>query len=135
MLIGGFLFISYLNVAYAGETYPNIDTSGYTSTTILSETNTTIITSWCIKNTDFNVQSVYDLCMNDWSIYYASIGITFAISISIVLFKVILKFIMIGIAKFQRYTNHTELSKNIMKNLMITYISTTVLIIFLVIFP
>ena len=38
---------------------------------------------------------------------------------------------MLGIARFQRYTNHTEQSVTMMTNLLITYISTTVLITFL----
>lgn len=38
---------------------------------------------------------------------------------------------MIYIAKFQRYTTHTEQSVAIMTNLLITYMSTTVMITFL----
>ena len=38
---------------------------------------------------------------------------------------------MVFIAKFQKYTTHTEQSVAIMTNLLITYISTTVLITFL----
>jgi hypothetical protein len=39
---------------------------------------------------------------------------------------------MVLIAKFQRYTSHTEQSVTIMTNLLITYLSTTVLITFLI---
>lgn len=39
---------------------------------------------------------------------------------------------MIRIAHFQRYKHHTQLSTNIMTNLFIIYISTTVMITFLV---
>ena len=46
--------------------------------------------------------------------------------------KAIIKIIMILIAKFQKYTSHTEQSVAIMTNLLITYISTTVLITFLI---
>lgn len=60
-----------------------------------------------------------------------SILITVGISLVIVVFKTLIKFIMIRIAKFQRYTGHTEQSVAIMTNLLITYISTTVLITFL----
>ena len=42
---------------------------------------------------------------------------------------------MIKLAKFQRYTNHSDQSVTIMTNLLISYISTTVLITFLVFFP
>ncbi len=65
--------------------------------------------------------------------YYAIIGSTIGIALSIVVVKLILKQIVIAIAKFQRYKDHTELSTNIMTNLMITYVCTTVLITFLVI--
>ena len=54
-----------------------------------------------------------------------------AISLSIVVIKLLLKLIVIAIAKFQRYKNHTELATNIMTNLLIIYICTTVLITFL----
>lgn len=57
--------------------------------------------------------------------------ITVGISITIVIFKTVVKLIMINIAKFQRYTDHTSQSVAIMTNLLITYISTTVLITFL----
>ena len=49
----------------------------------------------------------------------------------IIVLKAVIKIIMISIAKFQRYTTHTEQSVAIMTNLLITYISTTVLITFL----
>ena len=88
--------------------------------------------SWCIKNTDFSNSQVSSKCQKYWTIYYVDIAITLAISISVAVFKVILKFIVIGIARFQRYTDHTETIKNVMKNLTITYILTTVLITFLV---
>lgn len=45
--------------------------------------------------------------------------------------KAIIKIIMIFIAKFQKYSTHTEQSVAIMTNLLITYVSTTVLITFL----
>lgn len=53
------------------------------------------------------------------------------ISLLIVIFKQILKLIVIAIAKFQRYKDHTQTATNVMTNLMITYICTTVLITFL----
>ena len=134
LIVGGFLFISYLNIAVQKETYDSIDTSSYTSTTILSETNTTIVNTWCIKNIDSKVTTVATFCDSYWNTYYINTALVLMISVAIVAFKVVVKFIVIGVAKFQRYNDQTEESKNVMKNLMVTYISFTVLITFLVIF-
>jgi hypothetical protein len=48
----------------------------------------------------------------------------------IVILKAVIKIIMVLIGKFQRYTSHTEQSVTIMTNLLIAYLSTTVLITF-----
>ncbi len=49
----------------------------------------------------------------------------------VIVIKAILKKLVIFIAKFQRYKEHTEQSIDIMKNLVIIYIITTVVIGFL----
>lgn len=48
----------------------------------------------------------------------------------VVILKAVIKIIMVLIGKFQRYTSHTEQSVTIMTNLLIAYLSTTVLITF-----
>lgn len=53
------------------------------------------------------------------------------IAVTIIVLKAVIKIVMVFIAKFQKYTTHTEQSVAIMTNLLITYISTTVLITFL----
>ena len=57
--------------------------------------------------------------------------ITYSITVLVILIKTILKKLVIFIAKFQRYKEHTEQSIDIMKNLVIIYIITTVVIGFL----
>lgn len=53
------------------------------------------------------------------------------IAVTIIVLKAVIKIVMVFIAKFQKYTTYTEQSVAIMTNLLITYISTTVLITFL----
>lgn len=107
LIVGGFLFISYLNIAVAQESYDSVDTSTYTETTILTETNATIINSWCIKHIDSKVTSVATFCDSYWNTYYLNTFLVLMTSVAIVVFKLIVKFIVIGVAKFQRYTDHT----------------------------
>jgi hypothetical protein len=64
--------------------------------------------------------------------YYYKIAITVGISIAVMIMKSILRVIVISLAKFQRYKEHTEQSVDIISNLFYTYIFTTVLITFLV---
>ena len=49
----------------------------------------------------------------------------------VVVFKLIANLIVVKIAKFQRYTDHTEQSVTIMTNLLVTYLTTSVVISFL----
>lgn len=58
--------------------------------------------------------------------------ITVGIAVAVIVLKAVMKILMVFIAKFQKYTSHTEQSVAIMTNLLITYISTTVLITFLI---
>ena len=58
-------------------------------------------------------------------------GINLGISLMIFVFRYIVKVLMIHIAKFLRYTCYTEQSVAITNNLFITYVTTTVLITFL----
>ena len=118
---------------YVAESYPNVDTSSISETSILTETNTTIINAWCIQSTNFSSTSLQGVCSSYWYTYYINVLITLSISIAIAAFKAILKILVIVLAKFQRYTTQTEQSKNMMKNLMISYIFSTVLITFFVI--
>ena len=109
-----------------------VDTSSYNWTTIQEESNTTLVESWCIKELSFSAASSYQtLCYKYWKQYIISILIKVGIAVVIVVLKAVIKIIMVSIAKFQRYTTHTEQSVAIMTNLLITYISTTVLITFL----
>ena len=109
-----------------------VDTSSYNWTTIQEESNTTLVESWCIKELSFSATSSYQtLCYKYWKQYIISILIKVGIAVVIVVLKAVIKIIMVSIAKFQRYTTHTEQSVAIMTNLLITYISTTVLITFL----
>lgn len=86
----------------------NIDTSAYTFDTIQAQTNTTIVYTWCVKNIDFPNSPYQDFCWETWVSYMKGIMITVGISLVIVVFKYIVKIIMIRIAKFQRYTTATE---------------------------
>lgn len=131
MIVGGFLFISFLNIL-TPPTSPNIDTSNYTYDSIKNESNATIVRSWCIQNLELTSETLKPLCYEYWKQYIFGVLITVGIAVAVILLKVIIKIIMILIAKFQKYTSHTEQSVAIMTNLLITYISTTVLITFLI---
>jgi NADH:ubiquinone oxidoreductase subunit 3 (subunit A) len=132
----GFLLISFLNIL-APSASTSVDTSSYSSTTIKSETNTTIVQSWCISNEASVLTTtdtvLYNLCWNYIFNYIIKIAITIGIAIAVILIKAVIKVVVIFLAKFQRYKSHTEQSKDITQNLLITYICTTVLITFLVI--
>ena len=56
------------------------------------------------------------------------------IAISAVIIKFIMRMVVTYLAKFQRYKSHTEQSKDIVQNLFIVYLFTTVLITLLVIY-
>lgn len=101
------MFISYLNIANQQETYDSIDTSTYTITTIQQETNEAILNSWCIKNLNSTVAEIKTFCNQYWNDYYIDTLITIMMSVAVVVFKVLVKFVVIGVAKFQRYTDHT----------------------------
>lgn len=134
IIAGGFLFISFLNILTPDDNSSGVDTSSVTVDNIASVTDTTVIKVWCINNlsTYYNDTTISKICYDYWYSYIIGILITVGISLAVVVFKLLVKIIVIGLAKFQRYSNHTEQSVTMMTNLMITYISTTVLITFLV---
>ena len=136
-IAAGFVAISFLNILVPASS-SSVDTSSYTSTTIQSETNTTIVQSWCIANQVSVLQqgssaSIYTYC---WDYIFESIlktAITIGIAIGIVLIKFILKHFVIFLSQFRRYKTHAEQSKSMIMNLFFVYISTTVLITLIVI--
>lgn len=136
VIVIGFLGISFLNILAPSAT-TTVDTSTYTSTTILSVTNTTIAQSWCITNQGSVLSdtgsTVYSFCWSYIQKYYIKIAITIGIAFGVIIVKAIIKVVVVYLAKFQRYKSHTEQSKDITQNLLITYLCTTVLITFLVI--
>ena len=48
IIVGSFVVISILNIV-SSENNTNVDTSSFTWSTIQTETNTTIVESWCLK--------------------------------------------------------------------------------------
>ena len=125
----GFLLISLLNIMVPSikmdPTY-----SEYTFVEIQQESDYSLVASWCV-NSEEESAGVDEFCWPYMVSYYKKIAISVGISLSIVLFKLVLKMVVIAIAKLQRYKDHSELATNIMTNLMTTYICTTVLITFL----
>lgn len=100
---------------------------------ILTETNQTIVESWCLKNTNdaTSTPALSNACQKYITRYYINLAITYGITILVIVIKTILKKLVIFIAKFQRYKEHTEQSIDIVKNLVIIYTITTVVIGFL----
>lgn len=135
LVVVGFGLISFLNIL----TPPSanvVDTSSYDFTSILSVTNVTIAQTWCINNLAEVVNagyssSIFTFCYDHILHYYIRIGMGVAISIAVIVSKILIKAIVIWLAKFQRYRTHTDQSVDIIKNLFITYLCTTVLITFL----
>ena len=136
VIVIGFMVISFLSILVPSSTI-SVDTSSYTSITIKSETNTTIVQSWCITNSatvlTSSDSSINSLCWDYIQKYYIGIAITIGIALAVVAIKGIIKVVVVFLAKFQKYKSHTEQSKDITQNLLITYLCTTVLITFLVI--
>ena len=134
----GFVVISFLNILVPSSS-SSVDTSSYTATTIQSETNTTIVQSWCISNQVYVLQqgssaAIYTYC---WDYIFEALlktAITVGIAIGIVLIKFILKHFVIFLSQFRRYKTHAEQSKAMIQNLFFVYISTTVLITLIVLF-
>lgn len=129
----GFFAISSLTLITPPSALESIDTSSYTKISILAETNQTIVESWCLKNTDdaTSTTQLSNACEKYITRYYVNLAITYGITVLVILIKTILKKLVIFIAKFQRYKEHTEQSIDIIKNLVIIYIITTVVIGFL----
>ena len=132
----GFLIISFLNILVPAST-SSISTSQYTSTTILSVANTTIIQSWCITNQISVLQAgssstIYNFCRSYIFQYLLKIIITIGISVSVVVIKFILKKFILFLARFKRYKTQSEQSRDMVFNLFLAYLATTVMITFLV---
>lgn len=104
-MVLAFLVISFLNISSPPLSNDNIDTSSYNSTTIQAESNNTIVVSWCLSN--IGTDDLPSVCDESVAQYYAEIAITIAISLAIVVARLLTKFVVIGLAKFQRYTSIT----------------------------
>lgn len=106
----GFLVISFLNIL-APPSATSVNTSSHTSTTIQSETNTTILQSWCITNQATVLKgsdtALYNLCWTYIEKYYIKIAITIGIAVAVIIIKAIIKLVVVFLAKFQRYKSHT----------------------------
>lgn len=130
VVVGGFLLIAFLNVLVPPARVL-VDTEQYTWAMIQGESNSTIVESWCIKSLSLSAGAYESVCYSYWKSYIFANLIKIGIAVVIVVLKSLIKIIMVSIAKFQRYQTHTEQSVTVMTNLLITYISTTVLITFL----
>lgn len=135
-LTGGFLLISLLNILVPASS-SIVDTSSYDSTSILAESNSTIVQSWCVTNNLDVLQSgsssaIYSHCWDYIIKYYLQIVVTIGIAIGICVIKLILKHFAIYLSTFKRYKTHTEQSKDMIQNLFFIYVSTTVLVTLLV---
>lgn len=113
LIVIGFLFVSFLNILTpSSSTTTSVDTSAYTTTTILSVSNATIVQSWCLKNVYTVVttgnSSLTSLCSTYILAYYGKIGITVGIAVAVIVLKVLLKMLVIALAKFQRYKSTSE---------------------------
>ena len=130
----GFLFICFLNVLSPTSSSSTINTDSYTSTTIKTETNSTIVESWCITNIGIVADDpdLQTLCQGYIRKYLIKIAMMVGIAVSAVIIKFIMRMVVTFLAKFQRYKSHTEQSKDIVQNLFIVYLFTTVLITLLV---
>jgi hypothetical protein len=104
-VFAGFFIISSLNILTPPSALESIDTSSYTSVTILSVTNQTIVESWCLKNTDTatSTPALSNSCQKYITRYYVNLVITYSITVFVIAIKTILKKLVIFIAKFQRY--------------------------------
>lgn len=109
-----------------------MDTSSYTYTTIQAETNSTILQSWCVSNIATVVSnpssSLYTTCESYLKNYYFKIAVTIGIAVAVLIIKALIKIVVVFLAKFQRYKSHNDQSRDIIQNLLLTYLFTTVLI-------
>lgn len=128
-----FLVISLINIV-TPSTSTNLNVSAYDAQSILSVTNSTVLYVWCINNKDLmnSLLSIDHLCDPYITKYYVNLAIGILISFVVVGVKLLLKKIVVGLAKFQKYKEQTEQSLCITRNLFLTYLSTTVLITLLV---
>lgn len=139
MVAAGFLFISFLNVLTpASASSTAVDTSSLTATTVFSA-NATLVQSWCVSHATDVLSSgdsaLQSLCWDYLVQYYLKIGMGVGIAVSVIIIKALLRGVVVFLAKFQRYQSHTDQSCDITVSLFLIYLSTTVLITFLVTHP
>lgn len=86
-----------------------MNVSAYNANSILSVTNSTILFVWCIDNKDLmdSLSSIDSLCEPYITKYYVNLVIGILISFVVVGVKILLKKIVIGLAKFQKYKEQT----------------------------
>ena len=101
----GFLLISFMNILNPSLTIDNVDTSSFTYPDITNENNT-VIQSWCLNIVDPSTE-ISDFCWDYTLSYYKRVATSVGIALCIIVVKLILKQIVIVIAKFQRYKDHT----------------------------
>ena len=107
-----FLLISFFNVL-APPFSSHIDTSGYTSLTILFETVPQVdVQSWCVKNQVLVQESgssslIYQRCQGYLSSLSRRTGVSIAIAIGIILIRFILKQLALFIMKYRSFKTTT----------------------------
>lgn len=134
IIIIGFTLILLLNISTPPTSYSNLSIDNITLTELKGMDNFSISYMWCIDHLselESNLEQ-FQYCAPYKRSYSLRLFLTIGISLLIVLIKQILKHVMVKIAQFQRYKNHTQLSTNIMTNLFVIYISSTFMITFLV---
>lgn len=88
--------------------------------------------SWCVSNAASVVSdsssTLYTTCWPFIENYYLKIAVTIGIAVAVLIIKALIKIVVVFLAKFQRYKSHNDQSKDIIQNLLLTYLFTTVLI-------
>jgi ABC-type Na+ efflux pump permease subunit len=128
-----FVLILTLN-ALVPQTYTySINTSGYQYADVIALNNKTITQSWCLN---LHPQDIYGsgnielkaLCSKYYNQYFADIGISFAISLSVLIITLLLVLLVKSLSRFQRYKSYNQLCSSTIFNLLITNIFTTIII-------
>ncbi|MBS1890026.1 MAG: hypothetical protein JST59_01930 [Actinobacteria bacterium] len=90
----GFLVISLLNILTPQSQTSSVDTTGYTYSSVVAANNANITQAWCLGQnpTDvFQSNTLLALCQTYLLNYYSTLGITIAISVSVIIIKSLLK--------------------------------------------
>lgn len=133
-IFAGFLILSFLNILTPMSSTPTVDVSNYTYQTVISTNNSAITQSWCLSQsptTVYNDQQLLALCQAFLVDYYVGIGLSVAISVSVIVIKSLLKIFLTWLAKFQRYESQNQQVSSLIVNLFLTYTFTTFVITFL----